>query len=199
MLAEKFCVAFWDPDPDVGWARWRFFPVRALPTAVAPGCTDRLGEIPGRGVQGAHCHGAARGLHHAVALWSAWCPLWSTSHVVRVVVPGVRRDPPSIIPRGQPRWPLQGNVELIQIRQWPLHHEVVLLKMAEQIAPQRGLLSELLPQHFGVTTNHQAQPGTSKSNVQTSRIIEKPNALILIGSHTREQNEVLLTALKSVD
>lgn len=41
-------------------------------------------------------------------------------------------------------------------------------------------------------------PCTSQCNVETSGIVEETDALVLIGPHTRQDDEVLLSALKSV-
>lgn len=41
-------------------------------------------------------------------------------------------------------------------------------------------------------------PGPSECHIETSGIIEEADALVLIGPHTGQDDEVLLSALKSI-
>lgn len=44
----------------------------------------------------------------------------------------------------------------------------------------------------------EVSPGPSERHVETSGIIEKADALVLIGSHTGQDDKVLLSALKGI-
>lgn len=63
------------------------------------------------------------------------------------------------------------------------HH--VMSKQTSVSADVSGRPSEVLPR-------------TSQCNVEASGVVEEADALVLIGPHTRQDDEVLLSALKSV-
>lgn len=44
----------------------------------------------------------------------------------------------------------------------------------------------------------EVSPGPSERDVETSGIIEKADALVLIGSHTGQDDKVLLSALEGI-
>ena len=41
--------------------------------------------------------------------------------------------------------------------------------------------------------------GPGQRNVQTTRIVEKADALVLVGTHARQYDEVLLATLERID
>ena len=55
-----------------------------------------------------------------------------------------------------------------------------------------------LRQNLGVADNDDTILGSGQGDVKTSRIVQKSDTLMFIGSYTREDNEILLSALESV-
>ena len=53
--------------------------------------------------------------------------------------------------------------------------------------------------HTGRVCVHSHVLCASESNVETSRVVKKPNALVLVGPHARQDDVVLLTSLECVD
>lgn len=71
---------------------------------------------------------------------------------------------------------------------------VLLFVVREQMVPQ-----QLLGQHFRVANYYHSIFGSSESDIQTSWIVQETNTLMLISADTRQDNNVLLAALKSID
>lgn len=56
-----------------------------------------------------------------------------------------------------------------------------------------------LREHFGVADDDDTVLGTGQGNVETARVIQETNTLMLIGSYARQDDEVLLSTLKRVN
>lgn len=56
----------------------------------------------------------------------------------------------------------------------------------------------LMQSETGVVLVHVVLPGPCESHIKTSGIIEEADALVLIGPHTGQDDEVLLSALKGI-
>lgn len=53
---------------------------------------------------------------------------------------------------------------------------------------------------FGATNpgHYEILPCASQRNIETSGIVQETDALVLVGPHTRQDDKVLLSALKSI-
>lgn len=115
---------------------------------------------------------------------------------------------------------------LPQVVKWTFHQDLLLLVVVQQVIPQRlfgqGLrvshnyhtvsvteckiinISTDFHHHFHTHQYLQTDdrwgrlPCSSQRNIQTSGIVEETDALVLVGPHTRQDDEVLLSALKGV-
>lgn len=120
---------------------------------------------------------------------------------------------------------------LPQVVEGPLHQNLLLLVVVQQVVPQR-----LLGEGFGVAHNDhtvpvgqectasrvypasrvyqernttateervlispgKVSPGSGERHIETAGVVEEANALVLVGPHARQDNEVLLSALEGV-
>lgn len=55
-----------------------------------------------------------------------------------------------------------------------------------------------LAEDLGIAQNYQAVLGTSESDVESSRIVEETNSLVLVGAHARDNDVVLFTTLERI-
>mmetsp|Transcript_14394 Transcript_14394/g.36285 ORF Transcript_14394/g.36285 Transcript_14394/m.36285 type:complete len:246 (+) Transcript_14394:405-1142(+) len=124
------------------------------------------------------------------------CPMWARAAVVVhiqlaaaslldiivVEVPGnlLRDGPASEVFGRQAHRFAEGDVALSQVGQRPLHDELVLLVVAQEVHPKRRLGAKLLTENLRITTDNQAVLCAGKCDVEASRIIEKTDALVLI-------------------
>jgi len=53
--------------------------------------------------------------------------------------------------------------------------------------------------YLGVTNDDNAKSCPSQGNIQTSRVVKKADALVFIGPHARQHDEIFLTSLERVD
>ena len=56
----------------------------------------------------------------------------------------------------------------------------------------------MLRQDLRVPKDHKAILGSSKSNIETARVAQEPNALMIVGAHTGKNDEVFLSSLKRI-
>lgn len=114
---------------------------------------------------------------------------------------------------------------LPQVVEGPLHQNLLLLVVVQQVVPQR-----LLGEGFGVAHNDhtvpagqectasrvyqernttateervlispgKVSPGSGERHIETAGVVEEANALVLVGPHARQDDEVLLSALEGV-
>ncbi|KAH7164314.1 hypothetical protein DER46DRAFT_330474 [Fusarium sp. MPI-SDFR-AT-0072] len=77
-----------------------------------------------------------------------------------------------------------GSAELeqacLQIGQRTFDKAFTILEVDKKIVPKL-----MFGQNFGIAQNDEAILGSSQSHVQTTRVRQKPNALIIVGSNTR--------------
>ena len=57
----------------------------------------------------------------------------------------------------------------------------------------------MLGQDLRISKDHTPESCSSESDVQSTRIGQETDALMLVGSHAGEDNEVLFSSLESVD
>jgi hypothetical protein len=74
-----------------------------------------------------------------------------------------------------------------------VHQQAGLGKVVQQVVPQR-----LLSQDFGVPHDDQTVLGTGQSDVQTTRILEEADTLVLVRTHARHNDQVFLATLEGV-
>lgn len=111
---------------------------------------------------------------------------------------------------------------LPQVVEGPLHQNLLLLVVVEQVVPQRLLgegfrvahddhavpagrdvLSMSRKKHRA-TEGHvcsaasRVSPGSGERHIKTPGVVEEADALVLIGPHARQDDEVLLSALEGV-
>jgi len=53
--------------------------------------------------------------------------------------------------------------------------------------------------YLGIADDDDTKSRPSQRNVQTSRVVKKPDTLVFIGPHTRQHDEVFLSTLERVD
>jgi hypothetical protein len=78
------------------------------------------------------------------------------------------------------------NHRFLQVVQASLDQNFFLLVKVQQVVPQR-----LLAQHFWIADNDDTVLGACKCDVQSTGIIQETDALMLVGSHTSENDDVL--------
>jgi hypothetical protein len=81
----------------------------------------------------------------------------------------------------------------LEVVQGTLDESVTLLEMQQEVVPQR-----VLAQHLRVTEDDKTVLGTRKGDVETTRVRQETNALVFVATHTREDDEVLLTSLERI-
>jgi len=89
----------------------------------------------------------------------------------------------------------QDHVALLQLQYVVAFNEAALkLKFIQQVVPQ--VVSR---KYSGVSKDYQPVLGSSQRDIQTSGVVQKPNPVGFVGSDTRKQNEILLSALETID
>mmetsp|Transcript_17786 Transcript_17786/g.49791 ORF Transcript_17786/g.49791 Transcript_17786/m.49791 type:complete len:242 (+) Transcript_17786:915-1640(+) len=89
--------------------------------------------------------------------------------------------------------PCKGDHGVLEAAQGAFHQAVVLLVVGEERIP-----NGLLGQHLGVAQHHHAVLCAGQRNVEAPRVVEKPDALVLVGADARQDDVVLLATLEGV-
>mmetsp|Transcript_65869 Transcript_65869/g.196028 ORF Transcript_65869/g.196028 Transcript_65869/m.196028 type:complete len:264 (-) Transcript_65869:156-947(-) len=105
---------------------------------------------------------------------------WLSLLAVELVTDLLRNRPTSKVLGGEPHGFAEGDVALPQVRERPLHHQLVLLVVAQEVDPQRGLRAELLAQDLRIPADDQAVLGARERDVQTPWVVQEANALVLV-------------------
>mmetsp|Transcript_81322 Transcript_81322/g.136075 ORF Transcript_81322/g.136075 Transcript_81322/m.136075 type:complete len:496 (-) Transcript_81322:2259-3746(-) len=184
-------------------------PHRTLGLRIAPVSVASIGAIPRPGaggaggsvVHGAHLCGRGHARLIRVVHWAA-----GNSVVVGHIQRGRHdlRHGGLVHQRGcnavcGPRFEdeLAGLLELhsalAEVVQRTLYHQQILFEVHQEVVPEL-----LLGEHFGIPDEHQTTAGPCKCHIQPPRIIEKPNALMIIGPDKGKNDELLLTALERI-
>lgn len=86
------------------------------------------------------------------------------------------------------------HIGLFEIAESALNKAAIFLVMAQQVVPE-GLPRE----HLGIAQHNHTVLGTSQGDVETARVVQEANALMLVAANTAHDDEVLLTTLEGVD